>query len=156
MIKRRISNNYVYGEKELYYVSSIETKDYKAVFELVTRDDGYGVIDENGGFSSSSKSKMLKSITLYHKSDYDSNPSLATPIKKVNFEYDYSLCKGVGNNIAITNSSRTQDDNNFPNQGGKLTLIKIQIRRVSVLMNLLIQIPTTMVWKMQATIQVIV
>lgn len=109
--------NYVYGEKELWYVSKIETKNYIAIFEMDDRDDGYGVIDKNGGRSTGSSAKtmkLLKKISLFTKPDYE-NSSSPTPIKEVHFVYDYSLCKGVFNNVNFTSGV----DN------GKLTLKEI-------------------------------
>jgi hypothetical protein len=104
--------SYVYGEKEIWYVSSIETKSYVAVFSLSDRNDGLGVTGKDGTINSAtgSRLKKLDKITLYSKPDYAANGTNATPVKVVNFEYDYSLCPG------IPNSS---------NSGGKLTLTKV-------------------------------
>lgn len=103
--------NYIYGEKELFYLSKVESRDYIAIFELENRDDGLGVQDKNGGKNTAIKLKSLKSITLYNKKDYQNSPITAVPLKKVHFEYDYSLCPGVENNV-------------YSGQG-KLTLKKI-------------------------------
>lgn len=89
--------NYVYGEKEVWYVNSIESKSMIALFIL---DDGYreddiSVNDENGGQAPSNYAlKRLKQIKLYSKSDYYKDPSRAKPIKTVNFSYSYKLCTG--------------------------------------------------------------
>lgn len=107
--------NYMYGVKDLYYLNSIETKNYVAVFELQDRKDGYGVVDKNGKRASSKPMKLLSKISLYVKRDYKANPSTAVPVKEVHFEYDYSLCPNVPNNINYGTSA----DN------GKLTLKKI-------------------------------
>jgi hypothetical protein len=98
--------NIIYGEKDIYFLKKITTKNYVAIFELDnTRPDGLGVIDENGGANPNIKSRSLKSITLYSKKD------LSNPLKKVHFDYTYDLCKGIKNTT---------------NQGnGKLTLKKI-------------------------------
>jgi hypothetical protein len=133
--------SYVYGEKELWYMHSIETKNYVAIFELGDRADGLGVQGEQGGYNSatSRKMKLLKKITLYSKQDLlkhkdilhaDQDPTNdPTPLKTVNFEYDYSLCTGVDNNINAINhvqpGTTTLDANNFVNNGGKLTLKKV-------------------------------
>ena len=107
--------NYIYGKKDLFYLTSIETKNYIAVFSLEDRKDGYGVIDKNGGRASSNPMKLLRKISLYTKPAYKSNPLTAVPIKEVHFEYDYSLCPNVPNNA---NFGTTTDN-------GKLTLKKI-------------------------------
>jgi hypothetical protein len=87
--------SYIYGEKELWYISKIETKNYVAVFTLEDRNDGYGVEGKNGGKGEVTM-KMLKKISLYSRPDYE-NSVTPEPIKEVHFEYDYSLCKGVPN-----------------------------------------------------------
>ncbi|MGZ4036861.1 MAG: hypothetical protein ACXVPQ_03480, partial [Bacteroidia bacterium] len=98
---------YVYGEKELWYPHSIETKNYVAEFHLADRDDAHGAVDENGKTSTAADktTKYLDKIILYSKKD------LSTPIKTVHFEYSYQLCQGTPNSTASGN--------------GKLTLTKI-------------------------------
>lgn len=109
--------NYVYGEKELWYVTSIETKNYIAVFELEERKDGYGVAGRNGGINSSNKKmKVLRKISLFSKTSTGVNP---IPIKEVHFEYDYSLCPNNPNNIDFVNGETD------PAKTGKLTLTRI-------------------------------
>lgn len=103
--------SYVYGEKTLQYLDTIETNTHYAVFEKGDRADGVGVQGENGG-RGSVKQKYLKSISLYSKND-------STPIKVIHFEYDYSLCQGIPSNDGTTDGYITS------NQGGKLTLKKI-------------------------------
>lgn len=107
--------NYLYGTKDLVYLTSIETKNYIAIFTLDDRKDGYGVVDQNGKRAISKPMKLLKKITLYAKKDYKANPATATIIKEVNFEYDYSLCAKVPNNVNYSS----------PSNNGKLTLKKI-------------------------------
>lgn len=108
--------NYLYGEKEIWYVNSIESKTMIAVFRLSDRDDALGVLGENGGVNVNAKLKKLDRIDLYSKSDLLNHGANADPIKSVYFEYSYKLCPGVGNNI-----------HNVPtnNYQGKLTLDKI-------------------------------
>lgn len=126
--------SYVYGEKELKYVKTIETKTHVAFFDLEERKDGFGVLDENGGLGSSSKSYKIKSIRLYSKPDvlvngYVVDPGINSaikPIKTAHFIYDYSLCQGVDNN----NNSQTLTANEIAvgsvnNPKGKLTLKKV-------------------------------
>lgn len=100
--------NYVYGEKEVKYLHSIETKTHIAEFELEARQDGAGVEGTRGGVNTTdSQLRRLKEIRLYAKKDKLENPNSAVPIKTVHFTYDYSLCDNVPNN---------------PTGAGKLTL----------------------------------
>lgn len=113
--------NYTYGEKELWYLTKIETKNSVAIFELEDRKDGFGVIGKNGGRGNVT-TKLLRKITLYSKPDYEANLAVisnATPIKVVNFEYSYELCPNVPNNNG--NISGPDDNTNK----GKLTLKKV-------------------------------
>ncbi|MCU0436196.1 MAG: hypothetical protein MUC87_22255 [Bacteroidia bacterium] len=106
--------SYVYGEKEIWYLNTIETKNYVAVFSLSDREDGLGVTNKDGSVNSAagSRLKKLDKITLYSKPDYDANGANANPIKVVNFEYSYELCPGVPNKMAGSGT-------------GKLTLTKV-------------------------------
>lgn len=134
--------SYSYGEKELWYIQSIETKNYLAVFYFGNRDDGYGVFDENGGINTlnvNNNQKKLECIKVFVKSDVLSRGLLAVPIKTVNFEYDYSLCQGVPYNLNYhnhytntRNGGTTDAWRNFINEAssannsfGKLTLKKV-------------------------------
>lgn len=135
--------SYTYGVKQVWYLHSIETKNYVAFFQLSDRDDASGAkinnsptlapfteesaskqsnsnLTNNGnplqivpdaGIQYNQKPKKLDKIILYNKQDLTLNNNVGTPIKTVNFEYDYTLCKGVPNQI---NSGQ-----------GKLTLKKI-------------------------------
>lgn len=104
---------YVYGEKDLWYMQSIETKNYVALFILNDdRKDAYPVAAQSGGIASVNPSRSLKEIRLYAKKDFaHGGIDNAKPIKIVNFEYDYSLCPNTPNSTASTK--------------GKLTLKKI-------------------------------
>lgn len=93
---------YTYGEKELWYVYSIETKTHIAEFILNDpttdpRKDGYDV-DENGARGSVSKLRYLDKIVLYSREDKERNGINAVPIKTIHFKYDYSLCGEVPSN----------------------------------------------------------
>ncbi|MBI1308195.1 MAG: hypothetical protein GC181_16455 [Bacteroidetes bacterium] len=103
--------NIVYGEKELWYLHSIEGKTHIALFKISQRNDGVGVEDENGGKDVFDRQYRLDSIQLFLKEDLITNGSAAVPVKTVHFVYDYSLCPEIENQI---------------NDGlGKLTLKKI-------------------------------
>ncbi|QNR26109.1 hypothetical protein [Croceimicrobium hydrocarbonivorans] len=104
--------HYSYGEKEIKYLSKIESKTHVAIFHTdASRSDSKGVQGEEGGAGDSPASMhRLTKISLYTLADYEANGASATPIKEVHFEYDYSLCQGVDNNTNTT---------------GKLTLKKV-------------------------------
>ncbi|MES2111916.1 MAG: hypothetical protein V4577_24380 [Bacteroidota bacterium] len=105
----------VYGEKELWYTSSIESKTKIAYFITQDRRDAMGVTDFTGnGINTGSPQRCLKEIRLYSKAD------LSKPIKTVKFEYTYELCRGVPNNA--DNAGGLNSD---PLKGGKLTLKKV-------------------------------
>jgi hypothetical protein len=97
--------NYVYGTKEIYYVHSIESKNYVAIFKTSKRADSYGVTGHDGGnsaFDDNTSLRKLDQIVLYNKTDLQKNGITgAIPIKTVNFEYDYSLCPNVPNNSGV-------------------------------------------------------
>lgn len=106
--------NFLYGEKEIWFTHSIETKTHVAIFYTSPRSDGNGVAGIDGGFLSSDVAdksmQKLDKIELYTRQELMTNSSNPTPIKTVHFEYDYSLCPDIDNNI---------------NGEGKLTLRKI-------------------------------
>jgi len=108
--------NFIYGQKELWYVHSIVGKNHIALFYISQREDGLGVIDTHGGKNSSDRNFKLDSIALFSWLD------MVNPIKKVYFEYDYSLCPNVENN---SNVSKTVNGININASKGKLTLKKI-------------------------------
>jgi len=99
----------VYGEKETYYVHSIESKTKIAFFITDDRCDALGVTGLFGGKDASKRQKRLIEIRLYSKADY------SKPIKAVKFKYSYQLCPGVPN---------FEPDANNPT-AGKLTLTEV-------------------------------
>lgn len=112
--------SYVYGEKDIWYMHSIESRNMVAQFYVSKADtskrrDGYGVLGENGGVDTTQMLRKLDSIKIYSKSDLLMNGVNAVPIKVVRFEYDYSLCPNTPNSInKITGALQ-----------GKLTLTKV-------------------------------
>ena len=119
--------SYVFGTKDLWLPHSIETKNYIAFFVLdqTPRLDGYGVASESGGRSLTASQNSLKQIRLYAKKNLVANGiNAATPIKVINFEYDYSLCPGIPSNINTVNAGSSVLVSNIPTNG-KLTLKKI-------------------------------
>ncbi len=108
--------NYQYGEKEIWYLEKIITKNTIAIFKTEPRSDSYGVNSRDGGYGKYSiPMHLLRKISLYSRPDYEADSAHAIPIKEVHFEYDYSLCKGVPNNILNVYPAN-------PTTSGKLTL----------------------------------
>jgi hypothetical protein len=110
-----------YGEKELYYVKTIETKTHIAHFYISSRHDARGAAgpyDLLGASITGANGSMQKldSIELYSKNEYYSDCERgelnedAVPLQTVHLEYDYSLCDGIPNS---------------DNGSGKLTLKKV-------------------------------
>lgn len=114
--------NYLYGEKEIWYIHSIETRTHVAEFYLSERKDGHGVKSKRGGLSTSQENTLYKldRIELYSKADKLN--AKAEPIKTVHFEYDYLLCPNTPNS-----SAEAPDQTLYPGHPGKgkLTLKKI-------------------------------
>jgi hypothetical protein len=109
--------SYVYGEKELWYLQSVESRNLIAEFVLndkltEPRKDGLGVLNENGGKDVNQRRRYLKEIRLYAKEDKLRNGSNAQPLKKIVFHYNYELCQGSPDSDAATE--------------GKLTLKKLE------------------------------
>ena len=108
--------------KDYLDTEKIETKNYVAVFTFEPRKDGRSASGRTGGINTSDAQSMvlLRKITLYSKPDYNANSAnlaLATPIKEVVFDYNYSLCRNYPGNDENTSTDVTK--------GGKLTLIGI-------------------------------
>lgn len=132
--------SFVYGEKEMYYLQSIETKTHIAVFNTSVREDGIMAKDFiNGGRATSITSDMkmckLDSISLYTKSEYfttgytlRSNP---IPLQVTHFVYSYDLCGDVPNNshVGVDASGGTPGTGHpdINSKHGKLTLTKLYI-----------------------------
>lgn len=89
--------SYTFGKKELWYLNSIESKNFVAIFATsADRADVRSVDGEKGGFASNGPSqRRLRQIDLYSKADLVKNGAAAKPVKSVRFDYDYSLCPGV-------------------------------------------------------------
>ncbi|MBN4081585.1 hypothetical protein JYU23_00485 [bacterium AH-315-C07] len=101
-----------YGEKEVYFLESIETKTHIANFYATTpRQDGKGAAEFEEAFKENAMGDQelnkLDKIELFAKSNVGP-PQL---IKTVHFQYDYSLMPGQPNSSAPSK--------------GKLTLRKV-------------------------------
>ncbi|HEY9261439.1 hypothetical protein, partial [Chitinophaga sp.] len=102
--------SYVYGEKELWYLNSIESKNMVATFTLEDREDLLPMDERGNKIRNTHQAKRLKEINLYVKADYLNKKAAPKPVKTVHFEYSYELCPGV----------------NAPeSDSGKLTLKKV-------------------------------
>lgn len=102
-----------YGERESWYLSSIESKSMVAIFKTTSRNDAKGVVSDMDGSinPSDESSKKLSRIDLYTKQEIREKGFLnARPLKSVFFNYDSSLCMGSPDS---------------KNGGGKLTLKSI-------------------------------
>ncbi|NOQ74895.1 MAG: hypothetical protein GQ574_22970 [Crocinitomix sp.] len=125
--------SFTFGEKEMYYVHSIETKTHIAVFELGDRADGAGVSEEHQTPESDfgAKQKYLKTIKLYSKADIveAGGVSFTEPLQIVYLKYNYELCQGVLNNdpTEFLDSEHFVAPNNPTNTEGKLTLKEVSI-----------------------------
>ncbi|HEX8016877.1 MAG TPA: hypothetical protein VF465_16720, partial [Flavobacterium sp.] len=120
---------YLYGEKELKYLTRIVTKTHVAFFDLDERKDARGALGETGGLGSGSgKMYKIKSIRLYSLPEVSNSAGIITdpgedgaikPIKTAYFVYNYNLCKKTPNNdgtVAATGEV---------NAKGKLTLKRV-------------------------------
>ncbi len=123
---------YSYGEKELWYAHSIETKDQIALFYLKPRFDGWGVNNEFGGINNSGITQQyLHQIVLYSKNEFKSKGMNAIPLKVVNLDYSYDLCGNYSSySINSTGISYAEEHPLDPNYNdtryqGKLTLHKV-------------------------------
>jgi|GEM_PF-1512390 len=112
------------GEKELWYINSIETRNYVAKFFMSPRNDGVGAGNTKHGRNArglmvnnvcneGQALMKLDKIVLYSKTRNETG-STEQLVKTVHFEYDYSLCKQTPDNLS----------NNI-NDNGKLTLKRV-------------------------------
>lgn len=108
--------SYSYGEKEVWYMHSIESKTHKAYFYTSERSDALEVADEDGGPGSRHLRKLDK-IELYTLNELklaEVEGRKAVPLKTVHFEYESNianqLCQGIPNSST---------------GGGKLTLKRV-------------------------------
>ncbi|MEM6272984.1 MAG: hypothetical protein AAF998_26460 [Bacteroidota bacterium] len=124
--------NYLYGERDNYYLGSAETKTHIAEFHLSTRKDNRGAKAElqNGSDATTSNENIqsgnswkLDSISVYSKSErFLSDGSLngaAVPISVVHFEYNYELCQNLPNNVHYNHLGSAHSES------GKLTLKRV-------------------------------
>ena len=101
--------HYTSGEKELWYVQNIKSKNHIAIFHTSARADGTSMNEDGSLNAGGPKMQKLDSISLFSLPDYEANSSAAIPLKVVHFEYDYTLClnyplngNSSGNNGKLT------------------------------------------------------
>jgi hypothetical protein len=109
--------SFTYGEKEVYFLKSVETKTHIATFATSDRQDGleaYDKLEANETTRARYKMKRLDAVSLYTKGEYlaQTPTKPAVPIKIAHFKYNYNLCKGIKNSISA-------------NSVGKLTLEQV-------------------------------
>ena len=98
--------SFTYGNKEIYYLNSVETKTHIAVFITSPRDDGAEADGEHVNSLTASgtvpnvnrRLRKLDEIRLYSKNDFATSAD-PKPLKTIEFNYDYSLCQGIPNSI---------------------------------------------------------
>lgn len=110
--------HYIYGEREAWYMYSIESKNMVARFYLKSdRKDGRPVTGESGALDLSANKgmKRLDKISLFSKGDLAKLGDAAKPIKTVRFFQSYKLCKNLptandlGSNIEFGQGKLTLD-----------------------------------------------
>lgn len=95
--------SYVKGTKELYYISSIESKTEIAEFYYdTTRMDGFG--------ANNKKLYRLKEIRVYAKNERALNVVDPIAIRIVKFTQNYALCPGTKNSSATTKGKLTLNE----------------------------------------------
>lgn len=103
---RDAKGSYVYGQKELWYLNSIVSKNMIATFKLGPRKDLAPINERGEKDTAYHLAQKLEEINLYTKADFLKYGTSAKPIKTVHFDYSYELCKGVnapkGNNGKLT------------------------------------------------------
>lgn len=118
--------SYMYGEKEMWYLATAETKTHIAAFIMSPRQDAQGALAEVGTITTTAASYKLDRIELYLKKSYET--STPKPIQTTYFEYDYSLCGNVPNN---SGANETVNGVNINAAKGKLTLKKLYFKHES-------------------------
>jgi len=115
--------HYSYGEKEIWYVATVETKTHVAEFILSKRKDCREVTGETAPAKGTEGYYKLDRVDVYVKSERypaGSYNGSAKPVQSCHFVYDYSLCQNTPDN----NASQSLTSNELSNEGGKLTLKK--------------------------------
>jgi len=106
---------YIYGKKEVWNIHSIETKStYVRFYNNTPRSDAFSVLNEKKGGRGNQQQVRIDSIAVYSRTDGLTDLTKLVPLKKVIFDYDYTLCLNIP-------ASGNQDRE----QSGKLTLKRL-------------------------------
>jgi hypothetical protein len=117
-----------YGERESWYVQSVESKTMIALFYVSNRSDGKGALGQNGGINTNDNFiKKLDSIALFSKADLKINGLIKSkPIKTVHFVYDYQLCQNTPDNSSgiVSSTGKLSLQNIYFTYNGKTRAFK--------------------------------
>ena len=125
-----------YGDKEVYYLKSIETATHIAEFETSNRADGIqapdditpkkgttaGTEDAQVDANATSPLQKLDQITLYAK---NIDGSKGKVIKRIYLKYDYSAWQGIPNFDSSVDAHYEIEGGSSDDNKGKLTLKKV-------------------------------
>ncbi len=112
--------HYIYGEREAWYLYSIESKNMVARFYVKNdRKDGRAVLNESGAMDPDHGMQRLDKISLFSKGDLVKYGDAARPIKTIRFFQSYKLCKNSSGPSELMSNSIIDS--------GKLTLDSIWI-----------------------------
>lgn len=112
--------HYIYGEREAWYLYTIESKNMVARFYVKNdRKDGRAVLNEAGEVDPGKGMQRLDKISLFSKGELTKYGDAAKPVKTIRFFQSYKLCR----NAPGTGDLGSNSINNF----GKLTLDSIWI-----------------------------
>lgn len=101
--------HYVYGERENWFLYSIESKNMIARFYVGSDSSRMSVVGQQGGLDNNNGMKSLKKIRLYSKGELLKHPNNPKPIKTIIFFQSYKLCKNSPNSIASGKGKLTLD-----------------------------------------------
>ncbi len=123
------------GNKQIYYVNTIETKTHIAVFNTLDRLDGLEAGDDytaanSSGTHGARHTKKLDNIVLYAKDGDNTNLSDNPIIETIHFQYDYSVMQNLPNSSGTYADPKTATD--FSNANGKLTLKRVWVEYTNV------------------------
>lgn len=92
--------HYIYGEREMWYLYSIESKNMVARFYVRNDRKDSRAVNENGIIDQNFGAYRLSKISLFTKGELLKNPTKPKPVKTVHFEYDYSLCQNAAGSVS--------------------------------------------------------
>lgn len=93
-------SHYIYGEREMWYLYNIESKNMVARFYIKNDRMDSRSVNETGSLNPGWGAQRLSKISLFSKADLLKYGSAAKPIKTVHFSYDYSLCPGAAGSVS--------------------------------------------------------